>query len=418
MDEAKKRLANELIDVEVALAHEYPEVETSYEERDLLLYALGVGAGSSPADLRYAYENHARFAALPTFIVVPALNVALADQLAGECSPGLNFGFDRILHSVQRTELKKPLPTRARLKHRRKVSAIYDKTKYAVVVSEVRTWDESGQELAVNEFTMTVRGAGGFGGAPGPSAEVNLPPLRPPDAEIEQGVRDDQALLYRLSGDRNPLHVDPEFAADFGLPKPILHGLCTYGFAARHVLRAFGQDDPALLRSIRVKFSTAVYPGETLVTQMWRESDARVVFQSKVKERNKVVLGNAAVELAPGTAAEVPPPAKAARAPGAQRLEELAGSLGTSLVSEVGAVIQLRLQEPASDWVVDLKNPPGAVRQGIALDADATLQLADADLLALLKGTPVKDLLSQGKLRVVGGDTRVVHKLGRLARSG
>ncbi|MGC4114667.1 MAG: MaoC/PaaZ C-terminal domain-containing protein [Myxococcales bacterium] len=417
MDEGTtgKRLGNELIDVEKALAHVYPEVRTSYDERDVLLYALGVGAGAAERDLRFVFEKHPEFAALPTYVVAPALSVALANELKGERSPGLNYGFERILHSVQRTELMRPLPRAATLRHQARVKAIYDARKYGVVVTEVRTCDEAGEALAINEFTLTVRGAGGFGGEPGPSGAVNLPPKRAPDAVVEQPTREDQALLYRLSGDRNPLHVDPVFAQEFGLPKPILHGLCTYGFAARHVLRAVAADDASNLKSIRVKFAAPVYPGETLVTELWQESPTRVVFETKAKERDKAVLSNAAVEFfRPLPAAAVPvaaPSVGPATSPGSAAIQALGERLDSALVRQVAAVVQLRVQEPASDWVLDLKIAPGAVRRGIAADADLTLQMADADLAAWLAGASVKDLLSAGRVRMVSGDGRVVQRL-------
>lgn len=416
---SKKRLANDLIDVEVALAHVYPEVETRYDEKDLLIYALGVGAGADERDLRYVYEGHPGFAALPTFVVAPALSVALANELAGERSPGLNYGFDRILHAVQQTELRRPLARAAKLRHRPKVAAIHDKGKYAVVVMQVRSLDEAGEEVAFNEFTLTVRGAGNFGGEPGPSGEVNLPPGRAPDAVIEQPIREDQALLYRLSGDRNPLHVDPGFAKAFGLPKPILHGLCSYGFAARHVLRAVGADDAANFKGIRVKFASPVFPGETLRTEIWQEGPARFVFQSKVKERDKVVLSNAAAEFFAAVPERQPvsTPAQAkAEGPGAKAVAALAGRMSAAAVSQVGAVIQLRLQDPPSDWVLDLKNGTGAVRAGIAADADLTLQMADADFVAWTGGEDVKSLMSAGRVRLVAGDGRIAQRLAALLR--
>lgn len=418
MDEAtpKKRLSNELVDVEAALAHAYPAVHTSYDERDLLLYAMGVGAGADERDLRFVWEKHPEFAALPTYVVAPALSVALAHELRGERSPGLNYGFERILHSVQSTELKKPLPRAARLRHQARVKAVHDARKYAFVVTEVRSYDEAGEELSTNEFVLTVRGAGNFGGEPPPSGAVNLPPRRPPDAVVEQATRDDQALLYRLSGDRNPLHVDSRFAQEFGLPKPILHGLCTYGFAARHVLRAFAGDDAANFKAIRVKFASPVYPGETLVTEMWQDGPTRVLFETKVKERDKAVLTNAAVEFHQGLpqrpAEERTDPAAAlANAPGAVAMRRLSEKLEAGLAQRVGAVVQLRVQEPASDWVLDLKSAPGAVRRGIAVDADLALQMADADLAAWLTGTDLKELFSAGRVRLVAGDGRVIQRL-------
>src|SRR5262249_10576441 len=147
-----------------------------------------------------------------------------------------------------------------------------------------------------------VRGAGGWGGDRGPSAEINVPPDRAPDARIEEKTSEAQALLYRLSGDINPLHADPGFAKAFGFDRPILHGLCTFGFAVRHVLKEFSNADPRFFKSVKVRFSESVFPGETIVTEMWKEPAAsgggsRIVFRCTVKERDKVVISNAALEL-------------------------------------------------------------------------------------------------------------------------
>src|SRR5262249_6644553 len=156
-------------------------------------------------------------------------------QLAkeGASLPGLNVGFDRILHGEQYVELRRPLPVNAKLKHKIKLRDAYDKGEHAIAVVEVRSFDESGQEIAYNEMTSFLRGCGGWGGERGPSGEVNVPPAREPDAIIEEKTSDSQALLYRLSGDWNPLHVDPAFAKAFGFDRPILHGLCTFGYAGR-----------------------------------------------------------------------------------------------------------------------------------------------------------------------------------------
>ena len=192
-----------------------------------------------------------------------------------------------------------PLSTTATITNHSKITAVYDKGKGATIISDVHCVDEHGEEVAFNQSPIFIRGLGGFGGERGPSTgSINLPPDRTPDAVISQPTRPDQALLYRLSsGDPNPLHADPQMAACGGFDRPILHGLCTVGFAGRAVLKQFAGNDPARFKSIKVRFSKHVFPGETIVTEMWRESEKRIVFQSKVAERDEVVLSNAVVEL-------------------------------------------------------------------------------------------------------------------------
>ena len=209
--ESKALGGNEFIDVDQALGHEFPPQTSRYDEKDLALYALGVGAGANPLDsgeLQYVYENASDFRALPTFGVVPALGVVFEALKRGETAPGMNYGFDRILHGEQYTELKRPLPPSAKLTHKAKIKEIWDKGKGAVVVTAITSFDEDGNELVYNELSTFVRGAGGWGGERGPSAEINVPPNRAPDATVEEKISDAQALLCRLSGDINPLHVD------------------------------------------------------------------------------------------------------------------------------------------------------------------------------------------------------------------
>jgi (3R)-3-hydroxyacyl-CoA dehydrogenase / 3a,7a,12a-trihydroxy-5b-cholest-24-enoyl-CoA hydratase / enoyl-CoA hydratase 2 len=295
-------MANELIDVKQALGYELPEVTSHYDERDLSLYALGVGAAQNPLhpdELRYVYERHPEgFRPLPTYGVVPAVAAIFKLAAEGHQTPGLNYGLDRVLHGEQFTELLRPLPSKATLRSRPRIKDIFDKGKNALVVTEVTTFDaDSGEALVRNEVTTFVRGAGGWGGDRGPATDINLPPDRKPDATVTQMTQPNQALLYRLSGDWNPLHVDPEFAQKFGFPRPILHGLCTFGYVGRHVLNTFAGGDPSRFKSIKVRFSDTVFPGETLQTEMWRESETRIVLRCRVLERDKIAISNAAVEL-------------------------------------------------------------------------------------------------------------------------
>ncbi|HLU68363.1 MAG TPA: SDR family NAD(P)-dependent oxidoreductase [Kofleriaceae bacterium] len=417
------RGGNQFIDVDQALGYTFPAFETRYDERDLALYALGVGAAEDPLDeqdLRLVYEMHSGgFVALPTYAVIPPVNGILTMAKEGKMAPGLSFGLDRLLHGEQYTELRRPLPPKATLRHETRVKSIWDKGKNAVLVYETRSTDETGEVLMVNELTAVIRGAGGWGGERGPSEPENVAPDRTPDATAEQTIHANQALLYRLSGDWNPLHVDPSFAKAFGFARPILHGLCTFGYAARHVIRAFApKGDPRYFKSIKVRFADSVLPGETLVTEMWKEGDTRVVFRCKVKERDKVVISNAAIELYQ----EIPKPV--ARKPAAAAAGAGAGAPGAALeptsadifaaiaryvkenpdaVKKVGVVYKFALTSPDSTWTVDLKSGAGSVAQGETAPPECRLEMADSDFMDMCTGkADPQKLYFGGKLKISG----------------
>ena len=224
------------------------------------LYALGVGAAENALDerdLQLVYEMSGKgMKVLPSFGVNSAIRMVFAFGKEGMTAPGLHFGLDRVLHGEQYTEVLRPLPTHATLTTKATVKQIFDKGKNALVVTEFTSYDEHGDALIKNELTTFVRGAGGWGGERGPSADVNVPPDRAPDKVIEDKTHENQALLYRLSGDWNPLHADPGFAKAFGFQRPILHGLCTFGYATRHVAQAFAPDgDPRYVKSIKARFA-------------------------------------------------------------------------------------------------------------------------------------------------------------------
>jgi len=416
---------NEFVDVDAALGFEFPEATTSYDEGDLALYALGVGAANDPLDpneLALVYEMSGEgFKALPTYGVIPSVNMVLTQAKAGITAPGLNYGLDRVLHGEQYTELKRPLPTKATLTHKMRIKDIFDKTKGALIVNETRSYDEDGDELIYNEMTVFVRGAGGWGGDRGPSGPVNEPPAREPDAVIEEQVAPNQALLYRLSGDWNPLHADPGFAKNFGFEKPILHGLCTYGHVGRHVIKSFCGGDPSYFKSIRVRFAATVLPGQTLVTEMWKESDTKIILRCSVKETGKAVITNAAVELwteIPKKAAKkaAAAPAEAVAAPAVITSGDVFVAIGDFLAArpemagKVKTVYQFALKDPESVWTIDLKDS-GKVTEGATLPAGCTLALSDADFLGMCSGElDAMSLFSGGKLQI-SGDLMASQKL-------
>ena len=428
---AKSLGGNEFIDLDLASKAE-TTVESSHSEHDVALYALGVGAAADPLDkqdLSLVYElNSGGFNVLPTYAVMPAMNAMLSMAKDGKSPvPGLNYGFDRVLHGEQYTEVKYPFPTKGKLKHTFRFKGAYDKAPHAVVLLGVSTTDEGGEEIAYNEISTFVRGAGSWGGERGPSGDINVAPAREPDAVIEEKTDANQALLYRLSGDWNPLHADPNFAKAFGFDKPILHGLCTYGFVGRHVIKAFAGNDPRKFKSIKVRFADSVFPGETLVTRMWKESPTRVVFETKVKERDKVVIKNAAVELyeqVPQRKAR-PKAVAAAGAPAASAelvSADVFAAIGKHLAATKGlgdqakTVFQFVLTGPDSAWVLDMKSGDGSVSQGTADKPDVTLELADADFIAMSTGKADPNKLYFGGKMKVSGNVMASQKLGFLQK--
>lgn len=263
-----------------------------YQNRDVILYALGVGAGAGDDELKFVYENDLQV--LPTFGVIPPFPT-LTGIIGLE---GVDINLAMLLHGEQYLELYKPIPGEGRLTSYPRIAALYDKGKGALIEIEVVTKDEKETPLFLNKFGVFIRGEGGFGGEKGPEPGFT-PPEREPDKVVSLPTLPQQALLYRLSGDFNPLHADPAFAAMGGFPKPILHGLCTMGFACRAALREYCNNDPAKFKAMKVRFSRHVFPGENIVTEMWQEEPDQVIIRSKTAERGEYCLSNAAVWLNP-----------------------------------------------------------------------------------------------------------------------
>jgi acyl dehydratase len=254
-------------------------VTHTYEERDVMLYALGVGCGTD--DLRFTYERDLKV--LPTFAVIPSFPAMLNLGGAMDVNPAM------VLHGEQAIELLAEIPTSGTLTTTPTIKAIYDKVKGAVVVVSTESVDQKGRVLFRSTSSIFARGEGGFGGERGPSGARNVPPDRKPDKSIAMKTLPQQALIYRLSGALNPLHAAPDFAKLGGFDRPILHGLCTYGYAGRAVLKAYCNDDPARMKSFEVRFSGVVYPGETITTDMWQIEPGKIVLTAKT-ERGEAVL--------------------------------------------------------------------------------------------------------------------------------
>lgn len=288
------------IDPSQALGVKLKPSESSWSQDDLILYALGVGVGinQDPTDkkkvLQYTYENGLK--ALPTYAVIPVFSVM--GGIIGV--KGLSFNPMMLLHGEQYTEIiKPPLPLSAKVVNEAHISGIYDKGKGALLTLDVNTkHKDSGEPMFKNVFSSFIRGEGGFGKEGDPKAPPpgNEPPDREPDAVIKYPTMSHQAILYRLSGDKNPLHIDPNMAKMGGFDKPILHGLCAFGNVGRAAIEAFADNDPTKFKSIKVRFTKPVYPGETIVVKMWKESDTDIICQAFVEERDMLnVISNARV---------------------------------------------------------------------------------------------------------------------------
>ena len=280
-----------------AVGRTFGPSETSWSSKDTLLYALGVGAGID--DLAFTTENSHDVPqqVLPTYAVIACLPFAAAAKIG-------SFNFAMLLHGSQGIRLFKPLPPAGRLSVVAEVADIQDKGegKNAIVMLKATgTNPDTGEKVAETFTTAVIRGEGGFGGQPGQRPAAPEIPEREPDARIALPTREDQALIYRLSGDRNPLHSDPWFAQNLaGFPKPILHGLCTYGFAGRALVSGLGGGDATKVSAVAARFSSPVFPGETLTTAIWRTEPGRAVFRTEAANPDgsnaRLVLEDGVVE--------------------------------------------------------------------------------------------------------------------------
>jgi acyl dehydratase len=256
--------------------------ESSWGSKDALLYALGVGAGTD--ELAFVTENSidVEQKVLPTMAVV-------LSSIAGGLGALGDFNWAMLVHGEQGVRLHQPIPVEGRAVSQTEITGIWDKGKGAVVVLETKSKDATtGEPLFDTMMSAFIRGEGGWGGDRGPSGPRNVPPERAPDHSVTYQTRPDQALLYRLSGDRNPLHSDPRFAELAGFDRPILHGLCTFGFTGRALLYTLCDGDPARFKAIEGRFSSPVYPGEALTVNLWVDG-AEAVFQT-TGDDGRVVL--------------------------------------------------------------------------------------------------------------------------------
>ena len=271
----------------------------TYGDKDVMLYALGVGMSHDPMDereLAFTYEKNLKV--IPTAATVlasamgrPARGEGQVEQKPGHRPSQINFLM--VVHGEQKVELHKPLPTSGTFTAEGRTIGAFDKgkDKGAVIVNETVWTDEKGEKVATLTGSTFARGDGGFGGPSEGQPEPHQIPSRKADLSVDIPTREDQALIYRLNGDRNPLHSDPESAKRSGFPRPILHGLCTYGITCRAVLQAITDYDPDQILSHQARFSAPVFPGDVITVDLWRDG-AAISFEARVAARNATVIKN------------------------------------------------------------------------------------------------------------------------------
>lgn len=392
-------------------------IENEYNNKDIILYALGVGATiENPLDFRYLYENHEGFAVFPTYYILfgpnglltlPLISDALPKEKASLMNPA------NILHGEQYMEVLKPLPTAAKIKTQFKIQDTLDKEKGALVLVQHDTFNAiNGEKLTTGQISVFIVGAGGFQGKRTSSHVIPTvdPPNRTPDASLTQKTTTDQAALYRLNGDINPLHIDASIASLAGYKRPILHGLCSLGFSTRHVLHTYANGDPTLFKAIKVRFSKPVLPGETLRTDMWRDGN-RIYFQTSVVETNSPVITGAYIDLLDVISNVVPQMTPAADTNNLESdaifavMKDFVKS-NPDQAKRVNAVFLYNITvngKQQAQWTLDLKK--GEIYKGEPKSGkiDTTLTLEDKDMMDIALGKMNPQLaFMKGKLKITG----------------
>ncbi|CAK9813409.1 Peroxisomal multifunctional enzyme type 2 [Anthophora plagiata] len=395
----------------------------TYSSQDAILYALGVGASVQiPSDFRYLYENDNDFSVLPTYYTVQAPKYCLTSTVLTDNLPDFQIDPTKVLHGEQYIEVCKQLPTEGTVETRFKLLDILDKGKNAVLVVQHDTFDSTtGDKLTTGQLTLFIIGGGGRG----KKTSSNLipivdPPKRKADASVTQQTSYDQAALYRLSGDTNPLHIDKTLSVISGYKRPILHGLCSLGFSVRHVLQTYANGDPSLFKAVKTRFVKPILPGETLRTDMWQEGN-RIHFQTYTVENNTLALAGGYVDLK-NTISKQP---EVITRSTSEALES--DAVFTAIkeyvktkpaeVKKINAVFLYHILvkgKRQATWTLDLKKPEVYRGEPKSVKPDATLTLEDADMvqMALGKLNPQVAFM-RGKLKI-SGNVMLTQKLKTL----
>ncbi|KAG8188671.1 hypothetical protein JTE90_003928 [Oedothorax gibbosus] len=384
-----------------------------YNEDKAILYSLAVGMSTKEeAALHFLYEGVDDFRVLPTFGTVAAMNTLFSSPVLREQMEKLNADPTRLLHGEQYLELYQPFAPSAVLSSTCRLVDVLDKGSGAVVIVEEDTFNEAKQLVMRTEWSIFLVGAGGFGGkrTTDKGRKVLPPPNRNPDVVVEEKTSIDQAALYRLCGDKNPMHIDPSFAAVGGFPQPILHGLCSLGYATRHVLKQYANYDVNLFKAIMARFANPILPGHTLRTAMWQEN-SRIHFESSCVETGKKVIAGAYIDLvgAPkGVDSDVSHIGSSLKSTiifktMAEQLAEM-----PELAPKIQAVYEwniLQNGKVVATYTVDLKSGSGKIVEGTinGVKPGVTLTIDDEDMFLMVTGKldPQKAFMS-GKLKLKG----------------
>lgn len=400
----------------------------NYNAKDLIVYALGVGASvKNESDLKFLYESHENFVALPSYFILAGMCME-APVVGAAMPPGKYADFTNILHGEQYIEFVGGFPgTEGSFTTRCYVVDVLDKGSSAVAIVNSEVFQNK-ELLCRTQQHIFVLGQGGFGGPRNSKNAVPVQdaPKRAPDAVVEQQTAEDQAALYRMSGDLNPLHIDPNVATASGHKKPILHGLASLGFSVRHVLAKYGGNDPANVKALKARFVKPVLPGQTLVTEMWVEG-TRVHFQTKLKETGNTVIAGAYVDfkkiVSGGTTTTSAPLVSSS---GSLKSDALFSKIQAEVkknpekAKTVGGIFLYNITENGKtikQWTLDLKAPVVYDGQPKSGKADTTMTVADDDLVQIASGSLNPQVAyMKGKLKITG-NIMLAQKLGPLLKS-
>ncbi|KAK9497186.1 hypothetical protein O3M35_004551 [Rhynocoris fuscipes] len=396
--------------------------------KDCILYSLSIGASvTNESDLKYLYENSETFSVFPTFAIIPGQMAIFSSSMLENAIPGKSVDLVNVLHGEQYLEMFKTMPTDGAVTNSCRLLDVIDKGRNAIILIGVDTFDENGEKICFGQMSVVVVGAGGFGGKRKSEKTIDPidPPKRSPDAVVEQITSQDQAALYRLNGDSNPLHIDSMFASMGGFTRPILHGLCSLGFSARHVLNTFGNNNPANFKALKCRFSKPVYPGENLKTEMWRQGN-RIFFQTSAQ--SGIVISGAYVDLNEvvfdNNSISTPAINESTKLGSDVIFETMLSKIKSTpeIIKKINGVFQYNVSADDGTvkvWTCDFKN--GDVYEGdpkSGTKVDTYLSVNDKDLIemALGKLNPQAAFM-KGKLKIKG-NIMLTQKLKDIMSSG